>query len=119
MAYVVLQKIAAGDYINIITTMEQLKTHDGHLGKFVRLVCKDRKFVSRVKRISIDDAHMIYTAGVPKHNRPAHRPAYGYFDTARLLFQKSTLVLALSATLPKHILKTVQRKLLPPIYQII
>jgi len=91
--------------------MEQLRTHDGHMGKFARLIRKDRKFVSRVKRIAMDEAHTIYTAGISKHNKPAHRPAYGYFDTIRLLFPRSTTVIALSATLPKHILKTVQRKL--------
>ena len=84
--------------------MEQLKIHDGHMGKLARLIRKDRKFVSRIKRIAVDEAHTIYTAGIPKHNKPAYRPAYGYFDTIRLLFCKSTSVIALSATLPKHIL---------------
>jgi len=108
------QKIADGGYTNIITTMEQLKTHEGHMGKLARLIRKDRKFVSRIKRVAVDEAHTIYTAGIPKHNKPAHRPAYGYFNTIRPLFLRSTSVMALSATLPTHILKTVQRKLSIP-----
>ena len=61
--------------------MEQLRTHDGHMGKFTQLIHKDRKFISRVKRIAVDEVHMVYTAGILKHNKPAHQPAYGYFDT--------------------------------------
>jgi len=91
--------------------MEQLKTHEGHMGKLAQLIRKDRRFVSRIKHIAVDEVHTIYTCSIPKHNRPAHRPAYGYFDTIRLLFSKSTTVLALSATLPNHILKVVKRKM--------
>lgn len=85
--------------------------HDGHMGKLTRLIRKDRSFLFRIKRIAVDETHVIYIAGIPKHNKPAHRPAYGYFDTIRLLFSKNTSVVVLSATLPNHILKIVRQKL--------
>ena len=66
------QNIAQGHYTNIITTMEQLSTHEGHMGKFTWLICKDRKFISHVKRIAVDEAHTVYTTGVLKHNKPAY-----------------------------------------------
>jgi superfamily II DNA helicase RecQ len=97
--------------MNIITTMKQLRTHDSHISKPTQLICKDHKFVSHVKRIAVDEAHSIYTAGILKHNKLAHHPAYSYFNTIWPLFPRSTTVIALSATLLKHILKTVQHKL--------
>jgi hypothetical protein len=64
-----------------------------------------------MKRIAMDEAHTIYTAGISKYNKPAHHLAYGYFNTIQLLFLRSTTVITLSVTLLKHILKTVQWKL--------
>jgi hypothetical protein len=94
------QKIADSSYTNIITTMEQLKTHEGHMGKLARLICKNHKFVSHIKRIAIDKAHTIYTAGIQVHNKPAHQPAYGYFNTIQQLCQHifSRLYTALSSS---------------------
>ena len=42
-----------------------------------------------MKRIAMDEAHTIYTAGISKHNKPAHHLAYGYFNTIQLLFLSS------------------------------
>ena len=49
--------------------------------------------------------------GFPKHRQPAFRPAYGKFDSVRLLFPKATTILAFSATLPPHMLQIVKKKL--------
>ena len=86
--------------------------HEGHFSKFATLLRRqDRKFVNLIKRIQVDEAQNVYTAGIPKHNQPAFRPAYGNFDTIRLLFPKTTTVTAFSATFPQHILQVVKKKL--------
>jgi superfamily II DNA helicase RecQ len=93
--------------------MESMGKHDGHYSKFATLLRKpDRKFVSRVARLQLDEAQNIYTAGIPKHNQPAFRPAYGNFDALRLLFPKTTTVTAFSATFPRHILDVIKKKLI-------
>jgi superfamily II DNA helicase RecQ len=96
-----IQDIGSGIYPNIITTMEQLGIFDGHMTRFGKLLrARDRKFITSIKRLEIDELHTVYTAGIPKHGQPAFRPAYGRFDVIRLLFPKTTTVLGFSATLP-------------------
>ena len=92
--------------------MEWMGKHDGHFGKFAALLRKrDCKFVDRVKRIHVVEAQNVYIAGIQRHNQPAFRPAYGNFETIRLLFPKTTTVTAFSATFPRHILQVVKKKL--------
>jgi len=92
--------------------MESMGKHDGHFSKFALILRnRDHKFVNRIKRVQVDEAQTIYTAGIAKHHQPAFRPAYGNFDTIRLLFPKTTTVMAFSATLPPHILNVVKKKM--------
>jgi superfamily II DNA/RNA helicase len=99
--------------------MEQLGMHDGHMTRFGSIL-RDRKFTKRVKRVFIDEAQNVYTAGIPKHGQPAFHPAYGRFNTVRLLFPKATSVLAFSATLPPHMMPTIRKQLgLAPDYYLL
>ena len=108
----VTQKIADGHFQNIIATMESIRKHDGRFGKFALILRnRDRKFVNRIKRLQIDEAQTIYTAGIAKHNQPSFRPAYGKFDVIRLLLPKTTTVMAFSTTFPPHIFNVVKKKM--------
>src|ERR1700691_5892008 len=83
----VSQEIADGYFQNVITTMESMGRHDGYFSKFSLILRNlDRKFVTQIKRLQMDDVQTIYTAGIPRHNRQtALRPAYGNFDYRRFL----------------------------------
>jgi superfamily II DNA helicase RecQ len=76
------------------------------------LPCFARTFTQRIKSVHIDEAHNIYTAGLPHHGEEAFRPAYGKLGELRVLLCKGTTFHALSATLPRHILSTVQHELM-------
>jgi superfamily II DNA helicase RecQ len=62
--------------------------------------------------VHIDEAHSIYTAGLPHHGEHTFRPAYGKLGELRVLLCKGTIFQALSTTLPPHILSTVQHELM-------
>jgi hypothetical protein len=50
--------------------MESMGKHDGHFSKFALILRnRDRKFVNRIKRLQIDEAQTIYTAGIPNQDR--------------------------------------------------
>lgn len=75
------------------------------------VLLQDRKFIDRIRRVHIDEAHNIYTSGTSLEGRPAFRPAWGTLNEFRVRCKKSTTFQALSATLPKHILSLVDEKL--------
>jgi superfamily II DNA helicase RecQ len=85
---------------------------NGHLPRLARLIRQDRNFIQRIKRVHIDEAHNIYTAGLPHHGEDAFRPAYGKLGELRVLLCKGTIFQALLATLPPHILSTVRHELM-------
>jgi superfamily II DNA helicase RecQ len=65
-----------------------------------------------VKRVHVDEAHSIYTAGIPLYGQPAFRPAWGHLGELRILLTKNTPFQALSGTLPCHIINCITDKLL-------
>lgn len=91
-------------YPNIITTIEQLDVIEGHVPRLARLIRTSKLFKSNIKRATLDEAHFVHTAGRSSHGRKAFRPSYTRFSSIRLNLPKSCSVLALSATLPPHIL---------------
>lgn len=75
------------------------------------ILLQDRKFLDRIRRVHIDEAHNVYTSGTSHDGRPAFRPAWGTLNEFRVRCNKTTSFQALSATLPKHILSVVDEKL--------
>ncbi|KAF8552162.1 hypothetical protein OG21DRAFT_1385871, partial [Imleria badia] len=69
-------------------------------------------FRNRISRVHVDEAHNIFTAGLPHHGEAVFRPAYGKLAEFRVLLPKGTPFQALSATLPPHILSTITRELM-------
>jgi superfamily II DNA helicase RecQ len=65
-----------------------------------------------VKQVHVDEAHYIYTAGIPLYGQPAFRPAWGQLGELRLWLPKNTPFQALSGTLPRHIINCITDKLL-------
>jgi superfamily II DNA helicase RecQ len=69
------------------------------------------KFTKLVKRLHVDEAHNIYTAGTKKHGQEAFRPGWGLLREVRIRLSKGVPCQAVSATIPKHILDIVDKKL--------
>jgi superfamily II DNA helicase RecQ len=107
-----IQSICAGKYEHLIVSPEQLSMYNGHLPRLARLIRQDGAFIKKIKRVHIDEAHNIYTAGLAHHGEEAFRPSYGKLGQFRVLLSKDTTFQALSATLPPHILSAVKRELL-------
>ncbi|KII90888.1 hypothetical protein PLICRDRAFT_158307 [Plicaturopsis crispa FD-325 SS-3] len=105
------KNIREGMYSLLIISPEQLFMHDGHLPRMAHLL-SDQRFVSLVKRVHVDEAHTIYTAGISKHGEPAYRPAWGQIGNLRVLLQKGTPFQLLSASLTDHTLRIVKEKTL-------
>ncbi|KAF8452791.1 P-loop containing nucleoside triphosphate hydrolase protein [Boletus edulis BED1] len=66
----------------------------------------------KISRVHIDEAHNVYTAGLPHHGEDAFRPAYGKLGELRVFLPKGTPFQMLSATLPPHILSTIKEQLM-------
>ncbi|KAJ7819602.1 hypothetical protein B0H14DRAFT_2600531 [Mycena olivaceomarginata] len=79
-------KITSGHFQHLIVQPEQLKSFKGHLLQLTRLL-NDPNFVKTIARVHVDEAHFIYTAGLPLYGLPAFRTPFQ----------------ALSATFPPHI----------------
>ena len=56
----------------------------GHVPRLARLVAEDRHFVKFIRRVHIDEAHFIYTAGLKHYGLPAFRPAWGRLGEFRI-----------------------------------
>ncbi|KII95827.1 hypothetical protein PLICRDRAFT_26163 [Plicaturopsis crispa FD-325 SS-3] len=108
-SYAKLGDVESGKYPLLIVSPEQLGMLDGHLPRLALLLNKPR-FVANIKRVHVDEAHTIYTAGISKHGEPAFRPAWGTLDVLRILLQRGTPFQLLSATLPDHILRISKEK---------
>lgn len=101
---------------HIIATVEQLfKSPEGHFPRLAALV-RNKLFQRRIKRIHVDEAHFIHTAGLGHHGGKAFRPAWAQLDELKALLPQSIPWQAFSATFPAHILKTVESKILRPNY---
>ncbi|KAJ7272254.1 P-loop containing nucleoside triphosphate hydrolase protein [Mycena rebaudengoi] len=100
------EDISLGKIPHLIVQPEQFRLNHGHLPKMARLL-HDHKFVTKVKRVAVDEAHNIYTAGTKLNGRPPFRPAWGALDEVRSKLPKSTTWQALSATIPSHIYRCI------------
>ena len=105
------QSIKSGQYQHLIVSPEQLGMFNGHLPRLASLLRKDRLFTGKICRVHVDEAHNIFTAGLPHHGEAAFRPAYGRLGELRVLLTKGTPIQVLSATFPPHVLATVRREL--------
>ncbi|KAJ7150362.1 P-loop containing nucleoside triphosphate hydrolase protein [Mycena filopes] len=102
--------IESGAIRHLVVQPEQLRIHHGHLPRMAKLL-QNRAFVSKIKRVAVDEAHNIYTAGSVINNRPAFRPAWGALGELRARLSKDTSFLALSATMPSYIHRSIQHSL--------
>jgi superfamily II DNA helicase RecQ len=69
-------------------------------------------FQRKIICVNVDEAHFIYTAGLPLYGLPPFRPAWGRLDEIKKLFGNHVRWKAFSATFPPHILQTVAKKVL-------
>lgn len=107
------QSVQTGEFTVLIIQPEQLQPFEGHLPRLARIL-RNSRLSKLVKRVHIDEAHTIYTGGIPLYGQPAFRPAWAALGELRLLLPKNTPVQALSGTLPPHITRCVTERLLFP-----
>ncbi|KAF8432233.1 P-loop containing nucleoside triphosphate hydrolase protein, partial [Boletus edulis BED1] len=106
------ESIRRGDYQHLIISPEQLTLLNGHLPRLARFLRQDQSFRTKISWVHVDEAHNIYTAGLPHHGEAAFRPAYSKLGELRVLLSKGTPFQVLSATLPPHILSAIMRELM-------
>ena len=85
---------------------------NGHLPRLARLIADDRKFASLIRRVHVDEAHFIYTAGLKHYGIPAFRPAWGKLGEFRIKIGSEVPLQALSGTQPPHIKAAIVKNLL-------
>lgn len=85
---------------------------DGHLPRLARLIQQERSFVKLIKRVFVDEAHFIHSAGAAQYGLPAFRPAWGRLGEFRIKLGKAVPVQALSGTQPPHIKSLIINSLL-------
>jgi superfamily II DNA helicase RecQ len=107
------QKVEHGQFRHLIVQPEQFRLHHGHLPRMAKLL-RNRAFVTKVKRVVIDEAHNIYTAGTSINGRPPFRPSWGALGELRVHLSKGTSIQALSATMPGYIHRTIRQNLAFP-----
>jgi len=69
-------------------------------------------FVTLIKRVHIDEAHFIYTAGIDNYGLAAFRRAWSRLTEFRIRLSKHTSFQALSGTQPPHIKRIIKEHLL-------
>ena len=96
---------------NLIVTVEQLfKSSAGHFARLGHFIRNIKIFQRHLIRINVDEAHSIYTAGIPLYGLPAFHPAWGKLDELKVLLSNKIRWKAFSATFPRHILRTVEKR---------
>ena len=66
-------------------TVEQLfKSREGHLPRLA-IFLRNQYFQRHIVRIVVDEAHNIYTAGLPLYGLDAFRPAWGRLDEIKAI----------------------------------
>ncbi|KAH9162489.1 hypothetical protein EDB89DRAFT_1806902, partial [Lactarius sanguifluus] len=61
----------------LLVQPEQLCMSNGHLPRLARLVAENRCFVKPIRRVHVDEAHFIYTAGLKHYGLPVFQSAWG------------------------------------------
>ena len=78
-----------GSSRHLIVTVEQLfKSREGHFPRLA-LFLRTFKFQKLIRRINVDEAHNIYTAGLPHHGLDAFCPAWGRLGELKALLPSS------------------------------
>ena len=84
------------------------------------LILKSYHFQKTIKRVNIDEAHNIHTAGLPQHGLKygAFRPAWGRLNDSEFMsiLPSSVMVHCFSVTVSPHIHKTIESRVLHPNY---
>ena len=97
-------------------TVEQLfKSREGHLPRLA-IFLRNQYFQRHIVRIVVDEAHNIYTAGLPLYELDAFHPAWGRLDEIKAILSWHVQWTYLSATFLLHICATIEDKLLKPGY---
>ncbi|KAJ3775657.1 P-loop containing nucleoside triphosphate hydrolase protein [Lentinula raphanica] len=92
----------------VITTLEQcFRSREGHLPRLGQLL-RCPAFQSRIEYEVVDEIHESEFSGQPHYGLGAFRPAWGRLGEMKRLLANST-VLGLSATVPNHILPSVNQ----------
>ncbi|KAJ7597960.1 P-loop containing nucleoside triphosphate hydrolase protein [Mycena floridula] len=98
----------------IIATPEQLfKLPHGHLTKLGYLI-RDGRFKKRIRLVVADEIHFAHFAGLSRYGIPAFRACYGQLREIRTLLGLQIPWLALTATAPPHMLKSISNTVLRP-----
>ena len=85
---------------------------NGHLPRLARLIAENRPFVKLIKRVHVDEAHFIYTAGLKHYGLGAFRPAWARIGEFRIKLGRHIPIQALSGTQPPHIKAAIIKNLL-------
>lgn len=101
----------AGNFSVLVVQPEQLQPFRGHLPRFAQ-VLRNHHFAKLVKRVHVDEAHSIYTAGISLYGQLPFRSAWGKLGELRLVLPRNTPFQALSGTFPPHIVRCVREQLL-------
>jgi len=83
------------------------------------LLVRNPIFQKQIARVIVDEAHNIETSGLAHYGLDAFRPAWGKLDEIKAILPNKVAWLALSATVPDHILKTIETKILCTNYELI
>lgn len=80
------------------------------------MLLRERQFTRRIRRFVVDESHFIHEAGLPKYGLPAFRSAYGRLDEIKIILGLQVPWLALTATAPPHMLRSIESRVLRPNY---
>ncbi|KAF8149567.1 P-loop containing nucleoside triphosphate hydrolase protein, partial [Crassisporium funariophilum] len=108
----IMQDISQGAYSAILVQPEQLFMHQGHMPRLARMIATQRQFRQKIKILHVDEAHFIYSAGMPHYGLAAFRPSWARLGELRVKLRKDLTVQALSGTQPPHIKHSIKNGLL-------
>ncbi|PPR02849.1 hypothetical protein CVT24_002327 [Panaeolus cyanescens] len=97
------KEIEAGKFQVLLIQPEQLSSTNGHLARLARLLNEKRPFAKLIRRIHVDEAHFIYTAGLSHYGLPPFRAAWSGIGDFRVKVGRQVPIQALSGTQPPHI----------------
>ncbi|KAH9961658.1 hypothetical protein BGW80DRAFT_1125400, partial [Lactifluus volemus] len=67
------KSVQAGDFNILVVQPKQLQTYKGHLPRLAQAL-RNSRLPKIIKRVHVDEAHSIHTAGIPLYGQPAFRP---------------------------------------------
>lgn len=102
-----------GAYNVIIVSPEQFfcDPASGAVPKLLILLRAKHTFIRSIKHFYVDEGHEVFFSGMDRHGIPAFRPSYSMLDTVLPKLPGGTTIHVLSATLPPHVIQTIEEKL--------